>query len=200
MKKIIIILLVLAAAFVAVKLSIKSPDQSIPSASEETTGDTSAVSGVSKTGDSAEVEQISADRITASFTGYKPGGKTENGTVSASKSTLSRTGSVFSGAVTFDMTTISSTPVKEDLIKHLKNEDFFDVVKYSTATFSITSATNTQVKGTLTMKGITKPVTLPLSFDSTTKEFSSTVRVSMKDYGINQTFTDDEFVLTVKIK
>ena len=87
MKKILIIILILAAAFVAVKLSIKSPDQSIPSASEEATGETSAVSGVSETGDIAEAEQISADRINASFTGYKPGGKVENGTVAASKST-----------------------------------------------------------------------------------------------------------------
>lgn len=197
MKKIFIIVLILVAAFVLVKASIKSPDQAIPSASENATGDTSAVEGSS---DIAKEEEISKDRITVQYTGYKPGGKQETGTVVASESTLSRTGAVFSGSVTFDMNTITSSPVKEDLITHLKGKDFFDVAAYPKTTFTITSATETQVKGNLTMKGVTKPVTLPLSFDEVKNEFGSTVRVNMNDYGIDQTFTDDEFLLTLTVR
>ncbi len=197
MKKIFIIVLILVAAFVLVKASIKSPDQAIPSASENATGDTSAVE---ESSDIAKEEKISADRITAEYTGYKPGGKQETGTVKASASTLARTGAVFSGSVTFDMNTITSDPVKDGLITHLKSKDFFDVAVHPTTTFVITDATETQVKGNLTMKGVTKPVTLPLSFDEVKNEFGSTVRVNMNDYGIDQTFTDDEFLLTITVR
>lgn len=197
MKKFFIIILILAAAFVLVKASIKSPDESIPSATENTSENTSEVASNS---DVAQKEEIAADSITATYTGYGPGGKVENGSVQASQSTLSRTGAVFAGSVTFDMKTITSTPVKDKLIEHLKGKDFFDVATYPTATFTITDATETQVKGNLTMKGITKPITLPLSFNEATSEFSSTVRVDMTQFGIDQTFTDDEFVLTIKVK
>lgn len=48
---------------------------------------------------------------------------------------------------------------------HLKNEDFFDVEKYPTATFIITkvegSDTNPKITGRLTIKGITKVISFP---------------------------------------
>ena len=197
MKKLLILIIVLAAIYAAVKLSIKSPDQAIPSATSDATGDTSAVAGSS---DIAQEEQIAASRVTAEYSGYGPGGKEEHGSVKASQSTLSRTGATFKGSVTFDMTTITSTPVKDKLIEHLKGKDFFDVATHPTATFTITESNDSQIKGNLTMKGITKPVTLPLSFDETTSVFSSTVRVNMEDFGIKQAFTDKEFVLKVSVK
>lgn len=197
MKKLFIFIVIIAAIYAAVKLSIKSPDQSIPSATDGTTG----VNGTpADTSDIAQEEQISADRITAEYSGYGPGGKEEHGSVQASQSTLSRVGATFKGTVTFDMNSITSTPVKDRLITHLKSNEFFDVAKYPTATFAITESDDAQIKGNLTMKGVTKAVTLPVSFDPATSTFSSTVRVNMEDFGIKQTFTDKEFVLKVVIK
>jgi polyisoprenoid-binding protein YceI len=80
---------------------------------------------------------------------------------------LTSTNADFSDAVvelSVDVTTINTDNEKRDA--HLKSADFFDVAKYPTLTFKSTSfkkaqATNTYiVKGNLTMRGITKPVTL----------------------------------------
>ncbi|HRO67697.1 MAG TPA: YceI family protein, partial [Pseudobdellovibrionaceae bacterium] len=52
-------------------------------------------------------------------------------------------GQLTAGQFVIDMATINSTdmegkPKKGDLESHLKSDDFFDVVKYPTATFKIT--------------------------------------------------------------
>lgn len=54
------------------------------------------------------------------------------------------------------------------LTGHLKSEDFFSVEKHPTASFVVTSATpktngTVDVTGNLTIKGITKPVTFPVT-------------------------------------
>ena len=54
------------------------------------------------------------------------------------------------------------------LTGHLKSEDFFSVEKHPTATFVVTSATpksngTVDVAGNLTIKGITKPVSFPVT-------------------------------------
>jgi polyisoprenoid-binding protein YceI len=195
MKKFLIILVILAIAFIAVKLSIKSPDQSIPSATDATSTQQEAPSPTATAGGE---NQIAPTDIVTKFTGYGPGGKIEHGTVKVSTSTLKETAGVFSGGVTFDMSTIKDDAAKAKLETHLKSTDFFDVVKYPTATFTVTSATAAQVKGNLTMKGVTKPVTLPITFDPN-QGYLSTVRVNMEDFGIKQTFTDKEFVLEISV-
>lgn len=72
------------------------------------------------------------------------------------------------GTATVDMNTMEeNTHDKEnDLIKHLKSSDFFDVEKFPIATIAITKAAPanndvTKVTGNLTIKGITHPVTFP---------------------------------------
>lgn len=204
MKKFLIFIVIIAAIYAAVKLSIKSPDQSIPSATENAAGINGTPSAnptsMPPSGTPSAAESIAADRISVAFTGYGPGGKLENGTVKAKESTLSRTGSAFTGSVVFDMNSIVSVPVKDSLIMHLKGADFFNVATYPTATFAITSATDTQINGTLTMKGTTKPVTLPVAYDGMSNAYSSTVRVNMEDFGIKQTFTDKEFLLKITVK
>ena len=65
---------------------------------------------------------------------------------------------------TADAASINTDHEKRD--NHLKSADFFDVAKYPTITFKSTSfkkakeANTYIVKGNLTMRGVTKPVTL----------------------------------------
>jgi polyisoprenoid-binding protein YceI len=64
--------------------------------------------------------------------------------------------------------TPSITGLNDKLDAHLKSPDFFDTQKFPTATFVSTSVeptspTTARVNGTLTLKGVTKPV----SFDAT---------------------------------
>jgi polyisoprenoid-binding protein YceI len=68
--------------------------------------------------------------------------------------------------VTMDMTTIDFGNAK--MSEHAKSADFFDVAKFPTATFTGKLAAfkgdaPTEVQGTLTMHGVSKPVTLKIN-------------------------------------
>jgi len=68
--------------------------------------------------------------------------------------------------VTVDMTTIDFGMAK--LNEHAKSAQIFDVAKYPIATYSgkftkFNGATPTEAQGTLTMHGVTKPVTLMIN-------------------------------------
>jgi len=83
-----------------------------------------------------------------------------------------------------------------DRDNHLKSADFFDVEKFPTLTFTSTKVTgkdaNTlNVTGNLTMHGVTKEVTIPVSVLGTMKGprgekagFETAFTVNRKDYGI----------------
>jgi polyisoprenoid-binding protein YceI len=67
--------------------------------------------------------------------------------------------------VTVDMSSIDFGMPK--LNEHAKSAEIFDVAKYPTATYSgkftkFSGATPTEAEGTLTMHGVTKPVTLKI--------------------------------------
>lgn len=77
-------------------------------------------------------------------------------------------GQLTGGTVEVKMNTIEDESHRSDnnLIKHLKDADFFDVEKFPFSTIAITGAesTNTEIKrvtGNLTIKGITHEVTFP---------------------------------------
>jgi len=83
-------------------------------------------------------------------------------------------GNLSGGKFVIDMNTITDTDIenpekRQDLEGHLKSDDFFNVGAHPTATFEIAKvepatdkpdATHT-ITGNLTMKGITKSVTIP---------------------------------------
>lgn len=76
------------------------------------------------------------------------------------------------GKVEIDMNTIADKDHGSDngLVKHLKSPDFFEVDKFPTSSFVITSvvkgsAQGINVTGNLTIKGITHIVTFPASLD-----------------------------------
>lgn len=76
------------------------------------------------------------------------------------------------GSFVLDMTSINATDLsgeyQQKLNGHLKNGDFFEVEKFPTASFKITSVKknsdkiyNSLVTGNLTVKGKTSPITFP---------------------------------------
>lgn len=81
-------------------------------------------------------------------------------------------GKISEGKITIDMNTIAANKTGagkgEDMLsKHLKSAEFFDVTVFPTSQFNLTSITKVdgefsyQVKGDITIKGITKPVEFP---------------------------------------
>jgi len=59
---------------------------------------------------------------------------------------------------------------------HLASDDFFSIEKYPEATLEITSVSDNQVEGNLTIKGITRPV----SFDAAVKVDGDTLIATCK--------------------
>jgi polyisoprenoid-binding protein YceI len=81
-------------------------------------------------------------------------------------------GQLMGGTVEVDMSTIEGDDHRSDnnLIKHLKDADFFDVKKFPFSTIAITGAAavneeNKNITGNLTIKGITHPVTFPAKME-----------------------------------
>lgn len=86
----------------------------------------------------------------------------------------------------------------DDRDGHVKGDDFFAVEKYPEPTFTATSfnvdeAGNGTVTGDLTIKGVTKPVTLDVEteglaedpFGNTRFGFEATTKINRLDYGID---------------
>lgn len=126
---------------------------------------------------------------------------------------------VVGGSFVLDMTSINATDVSGEmqgkLNGHLKDGDFFEVEKYPTANFKITSVKksnnksyNKTITGDLTVKGKTSSVSFPaniivkdgavsltsakFSFDR--QKFDVAYKSSMKDV-----FVKDEVDMTVKL-
>lgn len=79
-----------------------------------------------------------------------------------------------------------------DLVAHLRNADFFDVEKYPTATFELTSFRGDSATGRLTIKGVTRPVTLPVKVEPTATglRLRGTVSVDRTRFGIRYNSPD----------
>lgn len=98
--------------------------------------------------------------------------------------------------VEIDVTSIY-TGVK-DRDDHLRSADFFDVEKFPKATFKSTKVTRAgkgkfKVEGKLTLKGVTKPVTLDLEsaeteyvnpWGKTVRGASATAKLKREDFGL----------------
>lgn len=99
--------------------------------------------------------------------------------------------------VQFSIVTASVDTNLPDRDTHLRNEDFFDAAKYPTIEFNSTriqakGKNRYEVKGNLTMRGVTRQVTVPVIFAGFIKDpwgndkagFEAELTVNRKDYGI----------------
>ena len=93
------------------------------------------------------------------------------------------------GSFEIDMSTITDTDLKSEkdrnkLVKDLKNKDFFDVEKFPAAKLDILSAAtkggnNYDIKGNLTIKGITQPIQFPATFVINGASVNATAKVTV---------------------
>jgi polyisoprenoid-binding protein YceI len=118
--------------------------------------------------------------------------------------------------VEFTIQSASVDTAVPDRDKHLRSADFFDVEKYPTITFKSTKVAKTATKdtydvtGDLTMHGVTKRITIPVTFNGFQKDpwgnmragFELNTTLNRKDYGINWNKALDEggFLLQDEIK
>ncbi len=164
MKK-IILTMVLAVAVLACKSDkVKTSDaKEVDPTINATTAETEAYT-------------VLADKSTLTWKGFKPTGS-HNGTVGISAANINVANDKLAGGkFTIDMNSIKCLDLPRegnysalDLEGHLKNADFFDVEKFPTALFEITDVKDgdegkINVSGNLTIKGITKNITIPATF------------------------------------
>ena len=100
------------------------------------------------------------------------------GKIALKEGTITMNGAKLTGgSFVADLNSITCTDLtdksyNDKLIGHLKSDDFFSVAKHPTAKFVVTKATaksagQYDVTGDLTIKGITKPVTFPVTLKTT---------------------------------
>ena len=103
-------------------------------------------------------------------------------------------GSISGGKFIIDMNSIKSTDIDNEearasLDDHLKNEDFFDVPKFPTATLIITGveyhdSTHLKVYADLTIKDITNPINFQAELDYKEEEMTTRFKIDRTLWGI----------------
>lgn len=102
-------------------------------------------------------------------------------------------------SVEFTINAASNDTGVADRDKHMRTADFFDVEKFPTIAFKSTAIAPTKKKdvfnvtGDLTIRGVTKRVTIPVTFLGAAKDpwgndkagFTLTTTINRKDYGVN---------------
>ncbi len=149
-----------------------------------------------------------------------------NGSIDLKKAAISyKNGTVNDAYFEIDMKSITNLDMPADdkynkqLVDHLNSPDFFDTVQFPIATFKATSQSIDKegqifLTGDLTLKEITKSVSIPISL----KEENNTVYFEAKPFKIDRTdfgikykskkffdnlkdkFINDEFEISFKIK
>lgn len=115
--------------------------------------------------------------------------------------------------VTVDITSVDTQNEKRD--GHLKSPDFFDAAKYPSARFVSKKVSPVQdgkftVVGDLTLRGVTKPVTLDAVFEGKAKDpwgaeraaFTATAVINRQDFGIkwNQVLDNGGVMVSDEVK
>ncbi|QTD36253.1 YceI family protein [Polaribacter batillariae] len=99
------------------------------------------------------------------------------------------------GEFIIDMNSMTNSDIeeqvgKDNLIDHLKNEDFFEVEKHPTATLQIKKVeywknNNGRIYADLTLKGITKPIYFDAHFNYKEKELKTRFKIDRTKWGVN---------------
>ncbi|TYP99495.1 YceI-like domain-containing protein [Tenacibaculum adriaticum] len=160
MKKLILSLVVFASVLTACKSEKK---EKVEVKEEVVVEETVAAEEVA-------LDNVNVETSVLTWKGTKPTGAHEGTVALKSGSLVVEEGTVKSGEFVVDLNTIKCTDLGDSeygqkLIGHLKNADFFDVEKYPTSKFVITSVENKDdklaVTGNLTIKDVTKSITIP---------------------------------------
>jgi polyisoprenoid-binding protein YceI len=120
-----------------------------------------------------------ASKVTGSHWGYVP---IKNASLDYSSGKIT-TGSFEMDMVNLTVEDLTDPKSNGNLTNHLKSDDFFSVEKFNTASFKITSAnssngTDYTISGTLTIKGITQPISFPAKVAVAGKTLTATGQIT----------------------
>jgi polyisoprenoid-binding protein YceI len=118
----------------------------------------------------SESYTVDAAASTVAWKASKITGAGHNGGIAITSGTINTENeAIVAGNFELDMNSITNEDVedegkKADLLGHLASADFFDVENNPTSKFEITAATADSLTGNLTIKGITKSITIPYTW------------------------------------
>ena len=132
--------------------------------------------------------RVNTENSTVKWKGSKISSSHE-GTVNILKGTLNIDhGTLVGGQFSIDMQSLATTDMSEEYNKkldgHLKNEDFFNVSEFPTASITITNAlrgsgNSYKIIANLTIKGITHPISFAADVDVNGKNFLATAKIKI---------------------
>ena len=132
--------------------------------------------------------RVNTENSTVKWKGSKISSSHE-GTVNILKGTLNIDhGTLVGGQFSIDMQSLATTDMSEEYNKkldgHLKNEDFFNVSEFPTASITITNAAkgdgnSYKVVADLTIKGITRPISFAADVNVNGKNFLATAKIKI---------------------
>ena len=176
MKKVILSLVV----FATVLVSCKGKEEKKVAVKEVTTVEETVVVG----------SNVNMEASVVLWKGFKPTGS-HHGTVKLASGTMVFADGAISGEFVIDMNTITDADGLTKLDAHLKDADFFDVSKYPTSKFVITSSEMKEgkmhVTGNLTIKDVTKSITIPATVsevEGVTTFKSETFELNRVDFNV----------------
>ena len=172
MKKIIV-----STLFVALLAACGSPSASTEASEAKEAAEVTATN---------ETYTIAPAESMVAWKGTKPTGDSHTGTVNITEGSLSTEGGVLTaGEFVLDLTSLAGTDVgmddetKAKLIGHLSAGDFFETDKYPTASFVMSGATADSLTGNLTIKDVTKSITIPYFFQADNGRATATASFSI---------------------
>lgn len=170
-------------------------------------------------GNKPAVEKLKVDTkmSTVNWTGKKVTGSHAGNIKIKSGELQFDAGKLVGGTFEIDMTSMACTDLTgkqaDNLVGHLKSDDFFGVEKFNTSKLVIKyaqmiSGNNYSINGDLTIKGVTQPITFTAAVD--TKSATADIKVDRTKYDIKygsgsffdnlgDKAIDNEFVLNVKL-
>ena len=132
--------------------------------------------------------RVNTENSTVKWTGSKISSSHE-GTVNILKGNLNIDhGTLVGGQFSIDMQSLATNDMSEEYNKkldgHLKNEDFFNVSEFPTASITITNAlrgsgNSYKIIANLTIKGITHPISFAADVDVNGKNFLATAKIKI---------------------
>ena len=118
----------------------------------------------------AEKYAVNAAESIVNWKGANVTGKSHIGTIALKSGSINTDNdAITAGNFEIDMTALTSGDGMDEentgkLLGHLSSPDFFDVANNPTAKFEISTATADSLTGNLTIKGITKSITIPYTW------------------------------------
>lgn len=139
--------------------------------------------------------KVDVAKSTVKWTGKKVGGE-HHGTIAVKEGNLVVAGGkISSGTIVMDMNSMVNTDLTDPelnakLIGHLKSDDFFSVATFPTSELVITkdenSGNNHSLSGSLTIKGITNPVSFTATSvkDGANTVYKGTLTIDRSKYNV----------------